>query len=163
MPRLRREPYCAIIDVSIIAMTTMRPLTHRIYLLGQALSSAAEKALRAEFDLGFSDYLALHGIASRQLSSQAELARFVGVTDAGISRIVSRLAARGFLETAEDPSNRRRTLLALTAIGGKLVQEAGAVLEEGFSSKANRAASREDLAGFEHVLDAVLAIMEQQQ
>ncbi|MGO9170612.1 MAG: MarR family winged helix-turn-helix transcriptional regulator [Rhodomicrobium sp.] len=141
----------------------MRPLTHRIYLLGQTLSSSAEKALRAEFDLGFSDYLALHGVASRQLSSQAELARFVGVTDAGISRIVSRLAARELLAAADDPSNRRRSKLALTAKGAKLVQKAGALLEEGFGRKAIRAASREDLATFERVLDAILAIMEQQQ
>jgi len=141
----------------------MRPLTHRIYLLGQTLSSSAEKALRAEFDLGFSDYLALHGVASRQLSSQAELARFVGVTDAGISRIVSRLAARELLAASDDPSNRRRTKLALTAKGAKLVQKAGALLEGGFGRKAKRAGSREDLATFERVLDTVLAIMEQQQ
>lgn len=141
----------------------MRPLTHRIYLLGQTLSTSAEKALRAGFDLGFSDYLALHGIASRQLSSQAELARFVGVTDAGMSRIVSRLGARGLLEAADDPSNRRRTRLALTAKGAKLVQDAGALLEEGFGRKVKQAISQNDLGAFERVLDVILAIMEQQQ
>ena len=99
----------------------MRPLTHRIYLLGQALSSSAEKVLR-ELGLGFSDYLALHGLEGRQGCSQAELASFVGITDAGISRIVTRLAARGLLETAIDPSNRRRTLLALTQNGAEVAQ-----------------------------------------
>ncbi len=141
----------------------MRPLTHRIYLLGQALGSSAEKVLRAGFGLGFNDYLALHGLEGRQRCSQAELASFVGITDAGISRIVTRLAGRGLLETATDPSNRRRTLLALTPKGAELVQKASLLLEELFGRKAERAAAREDLQTFERVLDAILAIMEQKQ
>ncbi len=141
----------------------MRPLTHRIYLLGQILSASGEKLLRADFGLGFTDFLALHGLRSRQLRSQAELASFVGVTDAGISRIVSRLAARGLLETAADPSNRRRTLLALTPKGAALVEQAGTLLEERFAGAAGQAGSREDLATFERVLDAILAIMERKQ
>lgn len=141
----------------------MRPLTHKIFLLGQSLSSSAEKLLRPRLDLGFSDYLALHGVAKHKLSSQSELAKFVGVTDAGISRIVSRLAARGLLKNAEDPANRRRTLLALTPQGTSLVQQAGAALEGSFGRKAGQSVSREDLAAFERVLDALLAIMEQEQ
>jgi hypothetical protein len=70
----------------------MKPLSHRIYLLGQALSRAADKILRAEFDIGFSEYLALHCVESRHLSCQAELSEFVGLSDAGIIRIVARCA-----------------------------------------------------------------------
>lgn len=141
----------------------MRPLTHRIYLLGQALSASAEKILRAELNLGFSDYLALHGVESRKLSSQSEVASFVGVTDAGISRIISRLVARGLIETATDPTNRRRTMVVLTTKGAKLVQKAGALLEERFGKKADRVVKRGDLAVFDRVVDAVLAVMEQEQ
>ena len=68
----------------------MWPLSHRIYLLGQAMGAAANSLLRAEFNLGFSEYLVLHGVGNKQLTSQAQLAGFVGVGDAGVSRIVTR-------------------------------------------------------------------------
>lgn len=138
----------------------MRPLTHRMYLLAQALSLGAEEILRAGFDLGFTDYLALHGVASGRASSQSELAAFVGVTDAGISRIVSRLVDRDLLQAAPDPSNRRRVLLALTGQGAKVVKAAGVLLEARFDRRAQTIAKREDFAAFERVLDALLAEME---
>ncbi|MFY9641931.1 MAG: MarR family winged helix-turn-helix transcriptional regulator [Rhodomicrobium sp.] len=141
----------------------MRPLTHKIYLLGQVLSSSADRLLRARFGLGFNGYMALHALENVQQCSQAQLAGFVGITEAGISRIVTRLAGEGLLETATDPSNRRRTLLVLTPKGAELVQKASSLLEELFGRKAERAVTREDLQTFERALDAILAIMEQKQ
>lgn len=83
----------------------MRPLSHRIYLLGQAMGAAANSLLRAEFNLGFSEYLVLHGVGNKQLTSQAQLAGFVGVGDAGVSRIVTRLVSRGLLTARDNPTN----------------------------------------------------------
>ena len=141
----------------------MQPLTHRIYLLGQALNRRAEDILRPKFDLGFAEYLALQGVARRRLSSQSELAAFVGVTDAGISRIVSRLAARGLLRAAADPSNRRRTSLTLTAKGSKLAKAASAELERRFVKGADGVATPKDIAAFKRVLDALLTLTEQKR
>jgi DNA-binding MarR family transcriptional regulator len=138
----------------------MRPLTHRLYLLGQMLGSSAEKLLRSELGIGFTDYLTLHGLESRRRCSQAEIADFAGVTEAGMSRIVSRLTAKGLIAAETDLSNRRRTLLSLTAKGQELAGKAEALLEERFASVAAQAAKAGDLEAFGRVLDAILAIME---
>lgn len=132
-------------------------------MLGQQLGSSADQALRAEFNLGFSDYLALHGVGARKLAAQEELRQFVGVTPAGISRIVTRLATRKLLETATDRTNRRRVLLSLTAEGADLVRRASALLEKCFEKSAERVAKSDDLSAFERVLNALLAIPEQKR
>jgi len=134
----------------------MHPLTHRIHLLGQALSSSAEKILRAEFEIGFSDFLCLLGVARNQLPSQTELARFVGVSEAGISRIVTRLVEQNLIIAETDSANRRRSQIALSATGSKLVEKADALLEERFGRSIGHLATSEDLAAFERVLDALL-------
>ncbi len=138
----------------------MRPLTHRIYLLGQALGAAAESLLRAALDIGFSDYLALHQIGARSRPWQSEIAALIGVTDAGMSRIVTRLVVDGLVRAEADPTNRRRAVLALTAKGAEVAKAAGAMLEARFGAKAGTVAGPEDMAAFERVLDALVAQLE---
>jgi len=138
----------------------MRPLTHRIHLLGQALGAAAETLLREEFGIGFSDYLALHQTGARDRPSQSEIAALIGVTDAGMSRIVSRLTAENLVRAEVNPMNRRRAALAVTAKGAELTTAAGVELEARFGAKAKTVAKRADMAAFERVLDALLAELE---
>jgi len=124
------------------------------------MSAAADRLLRAKFDLGFTEYLLLHGVGNKHLTNQTELAGFVGVSDAGVSRIVGRLASRGLLTARVNPTNRRRSLLTLTPKGGKLLQQASTHIEQRFGKSAGSVASRDDLAVFERVLDAVLTKVE---
>ena len=139
----------------------MRPLTHRIHLLGQALGAAAETLLRERFGIGFSDYLALHQIGARTRPSQSEIAALIAVTDAGMSRIVTRLAHENLVRAEVDLANRRRAALALTAKGSDLAAAAGAELEARFGAKAKAVAGPEDMVVFERVLAALLVMLEQ--
>jgi DNA-binding MarR family transcriptional regulator len=137
----------------------MKPLSHRIYLLGQAMAVAADKLLRDKFGLGFTEYLALHGIGNKRLTSQAELTGFTGAGTAGVSRIVTRLETRGLIDAKPDPANRRRNLLSLTPAGTKLFERAATHLEQRFVQSAAAIASSEDQETFERVLDALLSKM----
>ena len=48
------------------------------------------------------------------VSSPAELAGVIGVTSAGITNLLDRLEARGFVAREQHPTDRRRTLVSLT-------------------------------------------------
>ena len=137
----------------------MSPLTHRIFRLGQALGATADRLLRDRCDLGFTDYLLLLGVQTKRGASQAELAQRAGVGDAGASRIVSRLAARGLLTATPDPANRRRSVVSLTPDGRRLLTRASAYLDARFSRRVQTAASRADMAVFERVLDAMASAL----
>lgn len=135
----------------------MRPLTHRIYLLGQVLGQMADGHLRTVFDLSFNEFLLLRGVGSGQLHSQADLKGIVGIGEAGVSRIVSRLVGRGLLKTSIDPRNRRRNMLHLTEAGSDLLERAGTELERQFAQSTERVAEPDEMEVFEKVLGAYLA------
>jgi DNA-binding MarR family transcriptional regulator len=131
-------------------------LTHRIYLLGRALTTAADKMLRAEFDMSFTEYLLLHGVETRKITDQDALGGFVGVGDAGVSRIVTRLVGRGLLTSSVNPENRRRSVLSATERGRRVLDKASAFLERRFYTYAEDVTSSADLKAFERVLDRLL-------
>lgn len=139
----------------------MRPLTHRIYLLGQALATAADQRLGAALGLSFGEFLLLNAVAGGEAKSQGDLAACVGVGDAGVSRMVSRLVGRGLVVSRPDPDNRRRSLLALTEEGERRREAASALLERRFGERMRGVASESDRAAFEQVLNALLAAMEE--
>ena len=49
--------------------------------------------------------------------SQSDLVRLISLDSATINGVVSRMRLRGFLEISEDPTDRRRQFIKLTARG----------------------------------------------
>jgi len=138
----------------------MIPLTHSIYLLGQAIGASAEKLLRDEFGFGFVDYLVLHGVGKKKLTHQAALAPLVGVGVTGLSRAIRRLADQGYLTADENPKNRRRSQLSLTAKGRAELRKSTEFLERRFHGIASKVARPDDVAAFERVINSLLTSME---
>lgn len=72
----------------------------------------------------------LVGIAEQPGTSQAELSARVHRDAPTTSRIVTTLAERGLVRTADDPADRRRTRLVLTAEGTRIAAELAPIARE---------------------------------
>lgn len=66
---------------------------------------------------------ALVVIASRGSVSLGELSEATNIHLTRASRLCDRLVAKGLIDRADDPSNRRQLTLTLTATGHQVVQE----------------------------------------
>jgi DNA-binding MarR family transcriptional regulator len=83
------------------------------------------EATFAEYGLNGSDFAAL--VTLRRLDvpggvSERRLMRELGLTSGTVSVRVERLAGRGLVSSAEDPQDRRNTLVALTPAGHELFE-----------------------------------------
>ena len=102
-----------------------------MHVLTARLDRAADRLLRAEYDISYSRFLALSLIGELGVSTQRALADALGVTEPSISRMVGVLAAEGLLD-APDRTGRRR--LNLSARGKELVASVQDVLEDRFAA-----------------------------
>lgn len=82
--------------------------------LGRQLSSAVvlfHQAVAARVGLSAGDLKTLELIETEGPFSATELARRTGLTGAGITSVISRLAAGGHIERETDPGDRRRAII----------------------------------------------------
>ena len=95
------------------------------------LYNALGERLRAEHGITTSQYELLRLIGTRDDYRVNDLAHEVAVAVGAISKGVDRLAAAGWVSRRPNPANRRSSLLALTAAGRRLVDEATPTFEAG--------------------------------
>jgi len=89
----------------------------------------------------------------------SEIAGLLGIGNAGASLLVDRLVRLGFAERTEDPVDRRRTIVRLSAEGADLVRE----LSHGGRRRLHRvlaALSPEDLAALIRGVGAAARVAE---
>ena len=104
------------------------------HLVGE-LNKNADRILRDEFGLTYSQFLfLLHLQASGKVSSST-LARQMGVSRAAVSKRVSWFTSRGLIDSGHAPSDNRVLTLALTPRGKKLTTQMSDVLEARFREK----------------------------
>ena len=104
------------------------------HLVGE-LNKNADRILRDEFGLTYSQFLfLLHLQASGKVSSST-LARQMGVSRAAVSKRVSWFTSRGLVDSGHAPSDNRVLTLTLTPRGKKLTTQMSDVLEARFREK----------------------------
>lgn len=104
------------------------------HLVGE-LNKNADRILRDEFDLTYSQFLfLLHLQASGKVSSST-LARHMGVSRAAVSKRVSWFTSRGLVDSGHAPADNRVLTLALTARGKRLTTQMSDVLEIRFRER----------------------------
>ncbi|WP_250009932.1 MarR family winged helix-turn-helix transcriptional regulator [Actinoplanes sp. M2I2] len=99
--------------------------------LGRDLSSAVvlyHQAVAARLGLSAGDLKTLELIATRGPFSASELARLTGLTAAGITSVVARLAAGGHVVRETDPADRRRAVIRAADVDHPELAEAFARL-----------------------------------
>ncbi len=101
-----------------------RLIVHNIFRISFVMNKTINKLLEKEGKMTFSQMRTLMGIMFHPEMSQNDIARFLDVTKAAVSRQIEQLHKKGMLERKINPKNRREKIIALTSNGTKAVKEA---------------------------------------
>lgn len=96
-------------------------LSLKLHLLTARLDRAADRILRASYNISYRRYLALFMVGELGASTQRTLAEYLGVTEPSVSRMTGVLEAEGMLDVQPDPAGGHRRRLSLTEAGKELV------------------------------------------
>ena len=92
-----------------------------------------------------------------------ELLDDVLLTQPGMSRLIARLEARGLIERADDPHDRRACRVRLTKAGARAQREIGLAHGRHVAEAMTRGLSREHLVQLRDLCRALLADAEQRE
>jgi DNA-binding MarR family transcriptional regulator len=112
-------------------MNTSR-ITFTLNELVYVLNSTADRMLRANFDLTYSQFLFLVTLMSQNNPTPSFLAECLGVSRAAVSQRLSWFQERNFVKISRVSGNHKNLSLALTAKGETLATEAADFLEKEF-------------------------------
>jgi DNA-binding MarR family transcriptional regulator len=115
-----------------------------------------------ELDLSTAQLKVLYRIAHTQPVTVGKLARWLGVSGPTASHLVDRLVQAGLAERAEDPHDRRRTLVRLTEAGEHLHQR----LRDGNRAALNELLTRlslDELSALHQGMAALARVAEAEQ
>lgn len=100
---------------------------HQTYFFAQ---KRLEHELLLAKGISFSQFLILLGLRCKESSSQTEIADFLYLTEATVSRHITALEKGKYLTRKEDPNNRRKHILGLTPKGLKAFTSAHKIIED---------------------------------
>lgn len=133
---------------------------HLVDLLTTLLSSAFRQILwkqALELNLNYSQAQLLFHVARNPGALMGEVARSFGITLPAVTQVVDRVEARGFLQRADDPRDRRQVRLFLTREGETLARKLETLQVEGLTRVLRRLtpADRKDVIhGIERLVSA---------
>lgn len=110
-------------------------ITFTLNHLVSDLNKNADRILREEFGLTYSQFLFLLHLQSAGTVSSSVLAQNLGVSRAAVSKRVMWFTSRGFVDSGQARGDQRLVTLAITARGRKLVQQMSDVLEARFRER----------------------------
>ena len=126
-----------------VSFSMMRAMT----LLADDLDRALSKAT----GLSFSDVLVLVQIAlAGGRLKMADVADTLVVTRGGVTKLVDRLVARGYLERVPSPDDRRVIFAQLSQAGRDVLREGQPILERVIEERIGAALSADQLAAMHH-------------
>lgn len=130
IPIRRREPNGVKIrdkiDISRYLPFRIHRISVQLAQLGPEEGHRESDVLFSSFGLRLKEWRLLMLLASCGPLTNSELADVANMNEATISRTVTNLIEKGLLTSASVPTDRRRTMLALTPDGAKLYHEIAA-------------------------------------
>lgn len=112
-------------------------LSYELHKLTARLDRAADGLLRSAEGISYSRFLALFAVRETG-GTQREVAEWLGLSEASMSRMASVLARDGLLSVDRVPGAGNRRRLRLTPEGARLVADGGRLLEESFAALVER-------------------------
>lgn len=131
-------------------------ITFTLNHLVSDLNRNADRILREEFGLTYSQFLFLLHLESCGTVSSSVLARNMGVSRAAVSKRVAWFTSRGLVDSGQARGDQRLVTLAITSRGRKLVRQMSDALEARFRERFEGLASV-DLEELNRTLLAVQA------
>ncbi len=106
-----------------------KELAYRIHKMNFLLERRIERVLALETELSFAQFKTLMALGHDPDICASQIADYLGLTEAAISRQINMLVEQGFLDRHESPENRRKFQLTVTARGKTATTIAGAALQ----------------------------------
>lgn len=109
-----------------ITKTTETPpsLGYLLHHLAFMLMKQTDLVLQEQIGIGFSQYKILRSLQQRNGVQQKQIARYLGQSEASISRQIHVLENQGFIKNVVRKENRREHIITLTDKGEKLFDHA---------------------------------------
>ena len=101
----------------------LQPADHvafQVVALANRIASSASRAFLRSYGVGVMEWRVLALAGLRPGTTANEISQVSSIDKASVSRAVQALSRRGYLQTAGDPADARRTRLTLTASGEDL-------------------------------------------
>jgi len=92
-------------------------ITFQLSRLQNALNSQASHILKIHSDLSLTEWRAISLINSKQSTTLAQLSRMGSLDKGQLSRAIKRLIGNGYVGSAGDPDDQRRSILTLSPKG----------------------------------------------
>ena len=105
-------------------MSPKHNLGFMLHKLGAMMEKQSDAVLFEQFGLGFSQFKIMMALEHHQGGQQKEIAQFLGQTEASISRQIKLLEEADFISVGEQPENRKKHVITLTARGKQVSSDA---------------------------------------
>ena len=130
-------------------MTTLR-LTGSLFELTSLMRAHARPILR-QYDLNFTQFQTLAILLEGEHITQHQLAEYLAVSDAAVSRMLAGMQEDGLVKVNINPQHLRQRLVSLTTKGRELAVQVTSALEGHFKQRTQAAGL--DLLDFTRQLD----------
>lgn len=138
-------------------MSDLRQLFNDIIRFEIELWNAVDARLKSEFDLPLTHFEPMSVIDRLPGCRVYDIARELGITTGGTSKLVDRIEASGYCRRLPNPADRRSSLLELTEAGRRLLAEAGVAFDEELQSRLGAAVPERTLRQFAATLGRIRA------
>jgi MarR family transcriptional regulator, organic hydroperoxide resistance regulator len=133
-------------------VSDLRRLFNDIIRFEIELWNAIDARLKNEFDLPLTHFEPMSVIDRVPGCRVYDIARELGITTGGTSKLVDRIEANGYCRRLPNPGDRRSSLLELTPQGQRLLAEAGEAFEDELQSRLGAAVPERTLRQFASTL-----------
>jgi len=129
-------------------VSDLRGLFNDIIRLEIELWNAVDARLKNEFDLPLTHFEPMSVIDRLPGCRVYDIARELGITTGGTSKLVDRIEANGHCRRLPNPADRRSSLLELTPAGKRLFAEAGEAFDDELERRLGAAVPERTLRQF---------------
>ncbi|MEV6931871.1 MarR family transcriptional regulator [Dactylosporangium sp. NPDC051485] len=133
-------------------------LFERIVRLQVDLFNAVDTRLRRELDLLLIALLPMRIVAAHPGCRVQEIADGLGISVGGASKSADRLERGGWVRRVDNPSDRRSSVLELTAEGERMVAAGSAIIREELDARVGPMLGAQELARFAADVDRLLGL-----
>ena len=138
-------------------VSDLRRLFNDIIRFEIELWNAIDARLKNEFDLPLTHFEPMSVIDRLPGCRVYDIARELGITTGGTSKLVDRIEANGYCRRLPNPEDRRSSLLELTPAGQRILAEAGAAFDEELQARLGAAVPERTLRQFAATLTRLRA------
>jgi DNA-binding MarR family transcriptional regulator len=135
-------------------------LFERIVRLQVDLFDAVDTRLRRELDLLLIALLPMRIVAAHPGCRVQDVADGLGISVGGASKSADRLERSGWVRRVDNPSDRRSSMLELTAAGKRMVAAGSAIVREEMDARVAPILGARELAHFAADIDRLLGLPE---